>query len=225
MHRRALELDDGITRGVVSIGRNVGHVHHWTNRRFGFGEQAHHFVLRALLAVVHNDGFQLLTVGHAVAKGGEARVAGVTQQLQHPGSNGVAAGAHANPLAVAALIGAARRCVGKASAQARLHFAGEFVERQQRAHHLKDALEQADIDHLANAAVQRNHRCECANESGHFVGECDGGQHWLAAGHAADRGQPAHHFGDAGEPWPVAIRPGLTKAGDARDDQRRVDRV
>ena len=167
----------------------------------------------------------MLTVGHAVAKGGEARVAGVTQQLQHPGSNGVAAGAHANPLAVAALIGAARRCVGKASAQARLHFAGEFVERQQRAHHLKDALKQADVDHLANAAVQRDHRCECANESGHFVGECDGGQHWLAAGHAADRRQPAHHFGDAGEPWPVAIRPGLTKAGDARDDQRGVDRV
>ncbi len=120
----------------------------------------------------------------------------------------------------AAAVGAAGHRVRQPRPEARLLLAGQLVERDQRTHQLEQALQQVDVDHLADARAQRHHRGEGADQPGHLVGQRDRRQQRLAVGLPAERGQPAHRFGDRGEPRPVRVRPVLTEPGDARDHQR-----
>ena len=58
---------------------------------------------------------------------------------------------------VRAAVRAARDRVGDAGAEARLLLAGQPVHRDERAHQLEQRLQQVDVDHLADAGVERHH--------------------------------------------------------------------
>ena len=83
-------------------------------------------------------------------------------------------------------------------------------------------LEQADVDHLPDAAVHRHHRGERSDEAGHLVGERDRRQQRLPVGLAGQRGEAGHRLGDGGEArpatrtgpvWPKPVTRVITSAG------------
>ena len=79
--------------------------------------------------------------------------------------NRIARRRHADPRAVAALVRAARHGVRQPGTEPLLHLPGQLVQRDQRAHQLEQALQQADVDDLADAAAQRDHRGERCHDA------------------------------------------------------------
>ena len=90
-------------------------------------------------------------------------------------------------MAVAAAVRAARYRVRQPGTETFLHLAGQLVQRDQRAHQLKQAFEQADVDDLSDAAAQSHHRGEGCDDAGDLVGESDRRQQRLTVGLTRNR--------------------------------------
>ena len=206
----------------MRVGSDVGHVHHRTDGGLRSGEGGEHLGLRSCRTPRDHHGLEFVTVLHPPVERGEARIVGHTEHRHHPGRHAVGTRRQADPFAVAATVRATRHRVRQPGTQSRLRLAGEQEQRDQRPHDLEQALEQAHVDHLTGAAVQRHHRREGGHQPGQFVGERDGRQQRLAVRFAADRAQSGHDLGDGGEPGTGRVRAGLPEAGHASDHERRI---
>ena len=111
---------------------------------------------------------------------------------------------------------------GRPGAEPRLQPALQRVHRRQRAHQVQHRLQQVDVDDLAAAAVQGDHRGERRGEPRRLVGQRHRRQQRLAVRLAVDGGEPAHRLGDRREPGPPGVRAVLAEPRDARDDEPRV---
>ena len=136
--------------------------------------------------------------------------------------NGLGRRAHRHPMAVRTLIRAARHRIRDARAETRLLVAEHSVRRHERAHDLKERLEQVHVDDLTDAAVHRDHRGERGRERGDLVGQRDRRQQRRAVGLTVERGEARHRLGQRGEPRTMGVRPVLTEPGDPSDHQLRV---
>ncbi len=96
--------------------------------------------------------------------------------------------------------------------------------RGERAHHLQHRLEQVDVDDLAPAAVEGDHRGEGGGQRGDLVGEGHRREEGLAvlARFAIEAGEPAHGFGEGGEAGASGVGARLAEAGDPGHDEVRA---
>ena len=106
-------------------------------------------------------------------EGGEAGIVADADQPHHPAGHRVRRRRDGHPHAVGAAVGAARHGVRDARTEAGLLLAGQPVDGDERTHQLEQRLEQVDVDDLADAGVQGDHRGEGADEPGHLVRERD----------------------------------------------------
>ena len=97
---------------------------------------------------------------------------------------------------------------------------------QQALHAVEHRLVQRDVDDLAGAAalhvMQREQRADHAVQRSDRVAEREVRARRRSVGKARDVAHAADPFGDGGESRPLAIRPGLSVAGDAHEDELRV---
>ena len=107
------------------------------------------------------------------------------------------------------------------------HVAGLVVVDHQRLHDAEHRLVQGGVDDLAAAGalarVQRHERADRAERRGQRVADGDPGARGHAVGVARDVAQPAHRLADRAVAGLELHRAGLPEAGDAQDDQPRVD--
>ena len=107
----------------------------------------------------------------------------------------------------------------------------EHVELGHQAfHHGEHRLIQRNVDHLAGAtvdlAVTECHQpADDAPERGDRIADGNPGAHWWAVLEAGDIAQPAHGLADRAEARLITHRAALAEAGQANDDQTRVELV
>ena len=222
LHRRAADVGDRTAGHDVRVGGDVGHVHHRADRRVGGGQLGHRLRRRPRRAPRAHDPFELVAGGGATLERREARVVADAEHDHHPPGDAVAARRHGDPAPVGAAVRPARHGVRQAGAEPRLQRALQRVHRRQRAHQVEHRLQQVDVDDLAAAAVQGDHRGERRGEPRRLVGQRHRRQQRLAVRLAVDRGEPAHRLGDRREPGPPGVRAVLAEPRDPRDHEPRV---
>ena len=154
LHHDAVDLDEHVARQHVRVGEQVGHRVHGRDRGLA-PPRTRRAPRRDGRAPTHarDDRVELLAVLGAARRTSRSAGRRRRRELEHAVRDRLGRRRDRDPLAVGALVGAARHGVRDAGAEAGLLVAEVRGRRRQRRHHLQHRLEQVHVDDLALAGA------------------------------------------------------------------------